>query len=233
MFSATSSATASYLIKHQQARCLVAVEGDTPAAFWFTAESGWSEEALQATRELSPAWPKGTPVDDERIGLLRVEVLEATGLRRADTALSENDIFALLVCEGFALRTATRWGAAALLLANRRWHRRRRRQPLCKEEGRGLRPCGRRGPARPHRAQLARRTRSARPGAQRASAGVYGGPACTERRSDECAQCWLLRVAPSAQAQLDRPGTAGCCVLPSHEPLTVPHTAVHVPLRLI
>ena len=29
MFSATSSATASYLIKHQQARCLVAVEGDT------------------------------------------------------------------------------------------------------------------------------------------------------------------------------------------------------------
>ena len=40
---------------------------------------------------------------------LHVEVLQATGLPRVDTTLTENDVFALLVFEGHVLRTATRW----------------------------------------------------------------------------------------------------------------------------
>eukprot|EP00966_Prymnesium_polylepis_P309116 7143295-Prymnesium_polylepis.1 len=79
---------------------------------WYTPERGWPEAVLSTTRNLVPPAVE-EPVlamrPRDAVGTLSVEVLQATGLKCVDTTLTQNDIFALIVFEGHALRTATRW----------------------------------------------------------------------------------------------------------------------------
>lgn len=97
-------------------RATSTVDEPTPAEFWYT-PAGWSAEALRTTRELAP--PPLDGMDDAggdsdeggggACGVLWLEVLEAKGLKRVDSTLTQNDVFALVIFEGHALRTATRW----------------------------------------------------------------------------------------------------------------------------
>mmetsp|Transcript_10730 Transcript_10730/g.35162 ORF Transcript_10730/g.35162 Transcript_10730/m.35162 type:complete len:481 (-) Transcript_10730:12-1454(-) len=82
------------------------VTAATPGSLWFTPEAGWPKGAkwpgkaprsLLPTREESPELFFLPPA----LGELRVEVLEAEGLKKSDT-FSENDVFALVVFEGAA-----------------------------------------------------------------------------------------------------------------------------------
>ena len=92
------------------------IDEPTPSEFWYT-PTGWSAEALRTTRELAPppldgAGGGGGGGDDGgtgACGVLWLEVLEAKGLKRVDSTLTQNDVFALVVFEDHALRTATRW----------------------------------------------------------------------------------------------------------------------------
>ena len=91
-----------------EAELTAELELETPAAAWFTPEAGWPR-----TSYASP--PQLLPTEDEEpalfqlpppIGELRVEVLEAEGMRVSDI-LSANDVFAIIVFEGNAAVTST------------------------------------------------------------------------------------------------------------------------------
>jgi hypothetical protein len=93
------------------------VEFPTPEERWFAPEhGGWPRCVLNdvdsqhlAPRTLTPTSvqaPALHPPTASTQGELRVEVLEATGLRRSDR-FSQNDVYAVLVLDGHALQTQT------------------------------------------------------------------------------------------------------------------------------
>lgn len=102
--------------------CLVAfltrgadVEQPTPRDRWFSAADGWPPPVLAhckphcAPRSLTPTAgeaPALHPPPADLVGELFVEVLEATGLKRAD-ALSQNDVYAIFVLDGHTVQTQT------------------------------------------------------------------------------------------------------------------------------
>ena len=105
------------------------VDAPTPDAQWFTPREGWRSPARTSSSEGMPDPPAALmptaaevpslfPEDNQVIGELRVEILEAVGLPKADT-LSATDAYALLLFEGYAARSSTiddtmspRWGAS-------------------------------------------------------------------------------------------------------------------------
>lgn len=81
------------------------VSKPTPSECYYSAETGWPEKLRSTTRELT-VLPCSV---DQAIGRLDVEVLQATGLRCVDSTLTENDVYAVIVLEGSALRSTTQW----------------------------------------------------------------------------------------------------------------------------
>jgi hypothetical protein len=86
----------------------------TPEECWYCVERGWPASVAEhgpphcAPRELSPSAsdaPALLPTPSEILGEVRVEVLEATGLLRADS-FSQNDVYALFVLGGVAVASA-------------------------------------------------------------------------------------------------------------------------------
>ena len=84
----------------------------TPETMWFTPRTGWPSKAREHNRcrDLIPTTAKAPQLiaglEDDSVGTLYLEVLQAKGLPKFD-ALSENDIYALVVFEGVAAVTAT------------------------------------------------------------------------------------------------------------------------------
>jgi len=87
----------------------------TPMERWFSVEHGWPACVFDNTapelrpRSLTPSRaeaPSLYPEPAAAIGELFVEVLEAAAIPRVDT-LSQNDVYAILFCEGHAAKTTT------------------------------------------------------------------------------------------------------------------------------
>ena len=83
----------------------------TPEERWYTPERGWpaavvawaGEERL-APSSLTPTGGAAAALPEERLGELRVEILQATGLVSADV-FSYNDVYALLLYGGACAKT--------------------------------------------------------------------------------------------------------------------------------
>tara|TARA_B100000780_G_scaffold211797_1_gene151588 strand:+ start:176 stop:628 length:453 start_codon:yes stop_codon:yes gene_type:complete len=103
------------------------VDAPTPEALWFTPRDGWpvipahstTTTATPAVREPAPPLLMPTAAEaaalyeheEDALGELRVEVLQAEGLKGKAGNLSlmgaASDPYALLMVEGFAARTST------------------------------------------------------------------------------------------------------------------------------
>ena len=87
---------------------LKAVDAPTDEHRWFSPRHGWPPVAGQPPPMTPTAAQDPTlfPDDDEVLGTLYVEVIEARGLAKLDK-FSENDTYAVVCFEGYAARTCT------------------------------------------------------------------------------------------------------------------------------
>ena len=87
---------------------LKAVDAPTDEHRWFSPRHGWPPVAGQPPPMTPTAAhePSLFPDDDEVLGTLYVEVIEARGLAKLDK-FSENDTYAVVCFEGYAARTCT------------------------------------------------------------------------------------------------------------------------------
>ena len=85
----------------------------TPDTMWYTPRTGWPKKAKDLgnrCRNLIPTVKEDPKLiaglEQNSVGTLHLEVLQAKGLKKFD-AISENDMYALVVFEGIAAVTAT------------------------------------------------------------------------------------------------------------------------------